>query len=343
LAEVFGRPASAKFSPSGVLHVLVQTGEVFKIDTKTGAKTLFITLQAGLDNMVFDADGTMYISNADFGWIMEVKPGGQTRTISIGGMIGPMGLAVLPGSNNQDALFVADLFRLRELNGLNGKEVNAEKGYLVPEPKKLTTPFTVSADGNKLVVSSFFNSLVQVWDPGTKTVLEEYPFPVPINAIRFKNDLVVVDLGLGGVVRASDKSMILPINNTTVFAPGGLATDGNLLWVADWGTGIIWQISFNGNTPNAPVPVAQGLKNPEGLAWDQNGGLLVVETGASRLSRVSLSTGKITPIAEGLKLGQPALEGFPPTWSFDGVAIGKSGKIYVSGWENNIIYVITKK
>jgi len=343
LATGFRWPVSAKFNPAGVLHVLDQTGEVFKIDRKTGAKTLFVTLQEGLDNMVFDASGTMYVSNADFGWITEVKPGGQTRVISKGGMIGPMGLAVLPGSNNQDALFVADLFRLRELKGNNGQEVNVEKGYLLPEPKKLTTPFTVSADGNKLVVSSFFNGLVQVWDPGTKTVLEEYPMPVPINAIRFKNDLVVVDLGLGGVVRAKDKSMILPIDNATVFAPGGLATNGELLWVADWGTGTIWQISFVGNTPNAPVALAKGLMKPEGLAWDQYGGLLVVETGASRLSRVNLSTGEVTSIAEGLKLGQPALDGFPPTWSFDGVAIGKSGKIYVSGWENNIIYSISKK
>ncbi|HEX5667286.1 MAG TPA: hypothetical protein VFX73_00715 [Chitinophagaceae bacterium] len=343
LATGFRWPVAAKFNPAGVLHVLDQTGEVFKIDTKTGAKTLFITLQEGLDNMVFDADGTMYVSNADFGWVTEVRPGGQTRIISKGGMISPMGIAVLPGSNNQEALFVADLFRLREINATSGREISVQKGYLLSEPKKLTTPFTVSADGNKLVVSSFFNSLVQVWDPATKTVLEEYSMPVPINAIRFKKDLVVVDLGLGGVVRASDKSMILPIDNAKVFAPGGLATDGELLWVADWGTGIIWQISFNGNTPNAPVPVAFGLMKPEGLAWDENGGLLVVETGASRLSRVDLSTGKVTSIAEGLKLGQPALDGFPPTWSFDGVAIGKSGKIYVSGFENNIIYSISKK
>jgi sugar lactone lactonase YvrE len=343
LATGFKWPVAAKFNPAGILHVLDQTGEVFKIDTKTGAKSLFITLQEGLDNLVFDADGTMYVSNADFGWITEVKPGGQTRVISKGGMISPMGVAVLPGSNSQDALFVGDLFRLRELDGNNGKEMSVEKGHLLPEPKKLTTPFSVSADGNKLVVSSWFNSLVQVWDPATKTVIQEYSMPVPINAIRFKNDLVVVDLGLGGVVRASDKSMILPINNTTVFAPGGLATNGELLWVADWGTGTIWQISFIGNTPNAPVAVANGLMKPEGLALDQDGSLLVVETGASRLSRVNLSTGEIKPIAEGLKLGQPALDGFPPTWTFDGVAVGKSGKIYVSGFEKNIIYSITKK
>jgi sugar lactone lactonase YvrE len=343
LATGFKYPVAAKFNPAGVLHVLDQTGEVFKIDIKTGAKTLFVTLQEGLDNLAFDASGTMYVSNADHGWITEVQQGGQSKIISKGGMISPMGIAILPGSNNQDALFVSDLFRLRELDGVNGKEVSVEKGYLLPEPKKLTTPFTVSADGNKLVVSSWFNSLVQVWDPSTKHVLEEYTMPVPINAIRFKNDLVVVDLGLGGVVRASDKSMILPIDNATVFAPGGLATNGELLWVADWGTGTVWQISFVGNKPNTPVAVAKGLLKPEGLALDQDGSLLVVETGASRLSRINLSTGKITAVVEGLKLGLTGLEGFPPTWGFDGVAVSKSGKIYVSGFGKNVIYSISKK
>jgi sugar lactone lactonase YvrE len=343
LATGFKWPVAAKFSPAGVLHVLDQTGEVFKIDITTGAKTLFVTLQDGLDNLVFDANGTMYVSNADHGWITEVQPGGQTKIISKGGMISPMGLAVLPGTNNQDALFVADLFRLRELNGSTGQELSVEKGYLLPEPNKLTTPFTVSADGNKLVVSSWFNSLVQVWDPNTKKVLEEFSMPVPINAIRVKNDLVVVDLGLGGVVKASDKSMILPIDNAKVFAPGGLATNGELLWVADWGSGTIWQISFTSGKPNAPVAVATGLMKPEGLALDLDGSLLVVETGASRLSRINLSTGEVKAVADGLKLGAAGLEGFPPTWGLDGVVVGKSGNIYVSGYGKNIIYSISKK
>ncbi len=343
LAIGFRWPVAAKFDAAGVLHVLDQTGEVFKIDIQTGAKTLFVTLQEGLDNLAFDANGNMFVSNADHGWIIEVQPDGQTRTISSGGMIGAGGLAVLPASNNQDALFVADLFRLRELNGLDGQEIGVDKGYLLPEPDALTTPFTVSADGNNLVVASWFNALVQVWDPNAKKVLEEHAMAVPINAIRFKNDLVVVDLGLGGVVRASDKSMILPIDNTTVFAPGGLATDGELLWVADWGTGTIWQISFVGNTPNAPVAVATGLMNPEGLALDKDGSLVVVETGAARLSRIDLSTGEATTIVDGLKLGLPALTGFPPTWSFDGIAIGQLGKIYVSGAGKNVIYCVSKK
>lgn len=344
VAGGFTVPAAAKFDSNGVLHVLDQTGEVFKVNTSTGEKTLFTKIQPGLDNLAFDSNGTLFISNADFGSIVEILPSGQPRTISRGGMISPMGLAVLPGANKQDDLFVADLFRLRKFNGLTGNEEKVYKGDLLGGEGNLTTPFTLSADGNNLIVSSWFGGVVQIWDPQSDQVVQTFPLGAPIDAIRFKNNIAVSDLGLGGVVWASDHSMILPIDNATVFAPSGLATDGETLWVADWGTGLIWQIGFNGNTPTAPVILASGLVNPEGLAWDKEGGLLVVETGASRLSRIDLATGAVSKIADGLKLSAPAigLDAFPPTYTFDGVAVGQSGDIYVSGGGKNVIYRVSK-
>ncbi|MFO7720220.1 MAG: hypothetical protein R6W85_07255 [Gillisia sp.] len=344
VATGFENPAAAKFGPGGILYVVDQTGEVFKVNPETGNKTLFATLEPGLDNLVFDSDGTLYITNADQGWVAEILPSGQARTISRGGMIAPQGLAVIPGSNKQDAVFVADLFNLRQFNGLNGKAENIYKGFLVPvNSQSLILPMNLSSDGNNLVISSWFSGAVQVWDPKTQQVLENYPMGAPIDAIRFKDDIVVSDLGLGGVVWASDNSMILPIDNVNVFAPGGLATDGETVWMADWGTGLVWQIDFDGKTPNAPVVVASGLANPEGLTLDMDGHLLVVETGASQLSRIDLFTGEVTKIVDGLELSGPGLEGFPPTWYFDGVAIGQSGDIYVSGGGANVIYRISSK
>ncbi len=341
----FQNPASAKFGPDGNLYVLDQTGEVFKIDTPTGEKTMFTTLEPGLDNMVFDAKGTLYITNADEGWVVRVLSGGQSRTISPGGMIAPSGLAVLAGPEGGDKLYVADLFRLRQFNGRSGKQEHVDKGFLVPKEKSssLTLPMNVSTDGNHLLVSSWFSGAVQVWDPRAQKVLEHYDMAAPVAAIRFGDDILVSDVGLGGVVRASDHSMILPIDNTTIFAPGGLATDGETVWVADWGSGTIMQIGFEGDTPNTPVVLASGLKNPEGLAFDHAGGLVVVESGAARLSRIDLSTGEVTTMVEDLELSAPGLEGMPPTWIFDGVAMGQSGDIYVSGGGSNIIYRVSRE
>lgn len=344
IASGFTNPVAAKFDSKGVLHVLDQNGEVSKINITTGEKTKFLTLQPGLDNLDFDSKGTLFISNADYGSVVEILPSNQPRTISRGGMINPQGLAVLPGSNKQDNLYVADLFRLRRFNGLTGREISDDKGFLVPpQPGSLTTPFTVSADGINLIVSSWFGNKVQVWDPQTDKVMKEYEIPVPINAIRFKDDIAVATLGLGGVVLASDNSMVLPINGTTTFAPGGMATNGEVLWVADWGSGIVTEVSFNGKIPSSTRIVASGLSNPEGLAVLPDGSLVVVETGISQLSRIDVNTGAVTKIVAGLRLSQTALPGLPPTNLFDGVAVGPSGSVYVSGGGKNVIYRVSLK
>ncbi len=345
VASGFNNPASAKFDRKGVLHVLDQTGAVYQVSIKTGEKTLFTTIEPGLDNMVFDTDGTLFMTNNDQGWVAEILAGGQARFISPGGMIAPSGVAVLAGPNDQDKVYVGDIYHLRQFNGQTGEQVNTYKGYLVPEENtvSLIQPMSLSADGNNLVVSSWYSGAVQVWDSQTHEVLEHYALGAPIDAIRFGEGIIVSDVTLGGVVWASDQSMILPIDNATVFAPGGLATDGETVWVADWGSGLIWQIGFEGNTPGTPAVVASGLMNPEGLTFEKEGSLLVVESGASRLSRIDLSTGESTKIVDGLELGGPGQEGLPPTYLFDGVAIGQSGDFYISDGNKNILYRVSKE
>jgi sugar lactone lactonase YvrE len=342
VATGFTWPAAAKFDSQKRLHVVDQSGEVFRVDTNTGVKTLIAHLEPGLDNLAFDSRGSLYISSADHGWIAQMLPSGQARTISPGGMIVPAGVAVLQRPDGRDAVFVADAWRLREFDGLTGRPANVYKGYLVPQvdPPSLTTPLTLSADGDHLVVSSVLGGAVQVWDPQTDQVLEHYPMPVPLNAIRCQADIVVADLGLGGVVWASDHAMILPMDGASVSVPAGLATDGEVLWVADWATGIVWQISFDGKTPLAPVRVADGLANPEGLAVDIDGSLLVVESGARRLSRIDPTTGVVQVVVEELELGAVGPPYSPPIYFFNGVAVGPSGAIYITGDVTNVLYRI---
>lgn len=340
VAEEFENPASAKFDPQGLLTVVDQTGEVFKIDIQTGEKSLFGKYQRGLDNMVFDKDGRLYISNNDFGWVAEMLPSRQLRYISKGGLILPQGLVVLPGSNNQDDLFVGDAYSLVKLNSTSGREEANFKGYLIPETNSLILPQSLSRDGNNIVISSWISGAIQVFDPELGQVMEQFPMAAPIDAIRFKDDIMATDIGLGGLVWASNQSMILPIDNANVFAPSGIATDGEKVWMADWGTGIIWQITFDGKTPQTPTVLAYGLSFPEGMAYEKSGNLLVVETGSAKLSRINLSTGEISTVAEGLSVKVHPLQDLPPTMFFDAVTVGPSGDIYVTGTDGNVIHHI---
>ncbi len=346
VAGGFVNPAAAEFGPDGLLYVLDQTGELFTIDLSTGQKTLFTTLEPGLDNMVFDENGILYMTNNDEGWVARILPNGKSRIISRGGMIVPQGIAVLAGPNNKDLVYEADLFSLREFNGRNGRQENQYKGFLVPPPGEisLTLSQNVSASGSDLVISSFFSSTVQIWNP-QDGVIADFADQVaaPIDAVRLNSgEVIVSDLGLGGVIRLSDNALIAPLA-----VASGLATDGETVWAADWATGNIVQLDFNGGTPT-PNVVASGLSFPEGLAVDKKGRLLVYETkgpaptGKSRLSRINLSNGKIKTLVKNLKPKEGGIPGFPPMWFFDGVAVGPSGAIYIRGGEKNVIYRVTK-
>lgn len=343
MADGFAWPAAAKFDAHGRLHVLDQSGYVVSVDVATGAVSTIATLEPGLDNLAFDDHGNLFVSSADFGWIAQLGDSGESRVLIGGGMILPMGVAVLSGPQGQDVVFVGDLFRLYEVDGGSGLNVGLFKGHLVPQPEKLTTPMSLSADGDRLVVSSWFGAAVQVWDPRTDVAIEHYDMPAPLNAIRFRDDLVVADPVLGGVVWASDLGMVLPMDGEEVFLPVGLATDGVHLWVGDWATGIVWQLDFDGRALVSTAPVAFDLSQPEGMALDLDGSLLVVETGTRQLSRIDLSTGAVSLVAAGLDVGVPALEGMPPSFFFDGVAVGPSGAIYVTENGRNALTRIVRR
>jgi streptogramin lyase len=203
----------------------------------------------------------------------------------------------------------------------------------------LTSPFTVAPDGTDLVVTSWLQGAVQVWDPESDTVVEGYEdFAGPLNAIRFQDDLVVAELATGRAVRLDAATGERTTLAQGLFVPAGLAASDDDLWVGDWASGVVWQIVADGEVLASPAPVAGGLVQPEGLALDRDGSLLVVESGLGRLTRIEPATGATSPVASGLGVAAPAVPGTPPTWVFNGVAVGATGDIYVTGDIANVVY-----
>jgi DNA-binding beta-propeller fold protein YncE len=172
-----------------------------------------------------------------------------------------------------------------------------------------------------------------------------HTFAGPLNAIRFQGDMVVAELETGSVVRARGAN---PAERVTLAAglgvPAGLAATDDDLWVGDWATGSVLQLVADGQPLARPRVMARRLAAPEGLAVAPDGrSLLVVESGAGRLSRIDLKTGRVSTVADGLALGAqgiPGVPGVPPTWSFNGVAVGPSGAVYVSGDKANVLYIL---
>jgi LPXTG-motif cell wall-anchored protein len=337
VADGFGVPAAVKFDSQGRLYVGDQMrGEVSRVDLKTGSKELIASGLFGLDNIAFDSQDRLFVANAQDGSISEVLTHGTTRTVSPGGMIAAGGVAVLPTAAGE-SVFVADLFTLREFDGRTGEAKSVQRALI--DIPGITTPMTVSADGNHLILSSWFGNAVQVWDPETRQVLEHLDFGLPLNAIRFQGDLVVA--GLASVVRASAADPAVRVTLADgLKTPAGLAANGDDLWVSERGAGSVLQIVADGEQLSEPMPVATGLSFPEGLALTPGGNLLVVEAGAGRLSLINTRTGEVSAVAEGLELGAEGTPGMPPTWGFNGVAVGPSGAIYVTGDIGSVLYRI---
>jgi sugar lactone lactonase YvrE len=337
VADGFRSPDAVKFDSQGRLYVADYiVGEVSRVDVETGSKEVIATGLSDIDNIAFDSHDRLFVSHAQEGSIFEVLPDGTTRTVSPGGMIEPEGVAVLPRAGGE-SVFVADTHTLREFDGLTGEGRSVERHYLTV-PGEID-PQTVSADGDHLVLSSWMSSVVQVWDPDTREVLQHVEFPFPLNAIRFNGDLIVA--GFTSVVRVSAAD---PEVRETLAegldTPAGLAATDNDLWVSERGTGRVLQIVADGKQLSEPTPVATGLSSPEGLAVTPGGNLLVVEAGAGRLSLINTRTGEVSTVAEGLELGAEGPPGMPPTWLFNGVAVGPSGAIYVTGDKANVLYRI---
>jgi sugar lactone lactonase YvrE len=241
---------------------------------------------------------------------------------------------------------MADLFCLREYNGVTGEEKSLVR-HIIGLPG-LTSPLTVTPDNDVLILTSWISNAVQIWNPENHKVVEEYnDFQTPINAIRFQGDLIVAELGTGTgtarVIRArSDERVTLVNASNGLVVPSGLAASDNILWVADWATGRVLQITENGKVLSEPRTIAEGLSHPEGLAWTPDGYLLIVETGAGRISLIDPDSGNIDTIEQGLKLGIPAVPNSPPTWIFSDVALGSSGVIFITSDVENVLYRIER-
>jgi sugar lactone lactonase YvrE len=260
------------------------------------------------------------------------------RTLVKGGLIMPGGVAVMPRSGESEALFVADLWTLAEFDARSGRLIDVDGDGIIE-------PWTAAPDGDHVILTSFLSNAVQVWDPRDNTAAATYEgFAAPLNALRFQGDLVVAELGTGSVVRQDAGGKRTTIADSTtlpppgLFVPSGLAAMGDDLWVADWATGIIWKIAGEG----APRIVTGGLAAPEGMAVDHDGSLLVVESGAGRLSRVDPITGAVSTVVDGLAMDVAGPQGLPPTFAMSSVAVDSHGTMLVSGAgaERSVVYRI---
>lgn len=321
-------PGAVDIAPDGTMYVSDAGGAgIFRFDPVTHTKTL-VAETAPADNMAIDSRGRVFFSGGNDGAIYRIVGNGQVVVVSAPGLGTNSGLAAGIGPDGHEWVYAATKFQFWGFDGRTGQERLLTGALPLPD--------TAFDDGENLVLSGTFANMVAVWNPESGAMLAFYPFfATPLNAIRFDGDLIVAELVTGpGTARVTryDEGSATSQTFGGFMVPTGLAATDDDLYAADWLAGVVYQLVRDGQTLDPMEAVVTGLHGPEGLALTSGGDLLVVETWTQQLSLIELGAGPavVTPLLTDLDVGQPAPEGFPPIWNFDGVAVGPNGTIYLS-------------
>jgi sugar lactone lactonase YvrE len=333
----WGVPIAVKFDSQGNLYAANQgNGEVVRIDLDNpdlaNNRELLAQLPVGwLDNLALDENDRLFVSSFSDGAVLEVLPGGELRTVSPGGLIVPMGLAIL-----EDTIYTSNPATLSGFDTKTGEEVSLIRSVFGFGPLPPATGLA-AWNGDVVVMSSISGDLV-VWDPETQTVVLGTQFALPIDAQPFQGDLIVSESGTGNVVRASGPGLAVREVLATMTLAGGLAATEDDLYVSDAGLGEVLQIIADGELLGPPRTVASGFMLPEGLALRSAGNnLLVVDGGEQTLVEVNLESGNVKTIATDLGFQTP-IPGVAPLGWFNDVEVDATGAIYVNGDRANVIH-----
>lgn len=340
IAEGFKTPAAANVDPQNRDNVYVVdtgTGGIWSVSLTSKAKRLVASMKPGLDNLAFDSRGRLFVSSmTDNGVYLVDKQTGAHRTIVEGKLAVPADLAVT-SDGARETVHVADVFSYRTVDGQSG----AVSDVLRVHGETHAYPIGLSIGPKHVLLSSWFSNTVEKVDRKTgKLVGTLGDFAAPVDAVEMPDGaLYVAELGSGNLVKVEPDGKTRAIVLKELRAPVALALGpGGTLYVTEFAGGAVTAIDLAAGTRRV---VADGLAGPEGIDVGPNGQLFVAEVGQKRVLMVDPVSGAKTVIASNLDIGLPSFAGGPPALVPTGVAVGRSGTVYVSSDTRNALYKLT--
>lgn len=325
VAGDLGVPDSVKFDAQGfIVSTQVASGQVLRIDPRSGERTLLAQLTPGLDNLTF-VDDRLFVSNFT-GEITEILGGGDTRTVLPGGLNWPLDLAIGDDGN----LYVADgtyFYVVSPDGSLQTVGMLFSPGY--PGFLRGLAPagpgtFVVATSGGQI-------ARYRPGDGETDYLADGFDQLYGV-AIGPGDTIVFAEFGTGRV--HSLRSGSVDVVASGLQDPVGVAFDPNgSPLVSESGAGRVVRVA------GSPETVVDGLQRPQGiLVADRT--LYIVDAGAKEVIAVDLNTGGRHTVASGLPVGPPPgvepkpLKGMPPfsgpQGPFAGITMGPDGTLYVS-------------
>ena len=326
LVDGFGYLIALKVDRTGNLLTLeTDTGKLWRVDRRSGARTLVAVGPRGSDNLVEDRDGTIYVSNFVQGniWRVDQARGVMEPLTADRSLTLPFSLSEAPDGS----IVVGDFSAVARVAG--GRVTRLSRALV--DGVQLLTPGAVQV-GRDLYFSDFLppeGRIVRMdLNSGKRhLVAGGFGFPWAVRAGP-GGALLASDQALGAVFTVDPDSGLRTPLVEGLQSPSGLAFDSGqgVVYVSDTGAGRILAIAASG----APTAVATNLNHPEGLAVARDGTLLVVEGDDGRLMRLDPRRHTRSVVATGLPTKTVGM-GIPLMNFSSDVIVRRDGTIVVSG------------
>lgn len=289
----------------------------------------------GPSDIAIDSIGSIYV--ADYGnyKVRKITPSGVVNTFAGSGSAGSANLVRTAASFNSPAgldvdaagnIYVADVnnYKIRKISPLGGASTAAGAGTAgvlngTPGNSTFNRPYAVHVDpdGNVLIADTY-NNLARKLVPGVgvTTVASSVTFNHPQGITNdVSGNIFLSDFGSNKIYKMTHSGAGY---TTTTFAGSG--ADG---------------------TANGTKTVAS-FSGPRGMAFDVSGNLYVSDYNSSLIRRIS-PTGVVTTLAgvvgtHGSTDGEGTAASF---WNPAGMAIDKTGNLYVADYSNNMVRKIS--
>lgn len=340
IASGFKTPAAANIDPQNRDNVYVVdtgTGGIWSVSLTSKAKKLVASMKPGLDNLAFDSRGRLFVTSmTDNGVYLVDKQTGAHRTIVEGKLAVPTDLAVT-SEGAKDTVHVADVFSYRTVDGANGDVTDVLRVH----GETHAYPIGISVGPKNVLLSSWFSNTVEKVDRKTgKLVATLTEFAAPVDAVEFADgSIYVAELASGNLVKVSadgkERSTVMKELRGPVAMVHGA---GPLIYITEISAGVVTEIDVAAGTRRV---VADNLTGPEGIDLGPDGKLYVAEVGQKRVVSIDPATGAKTVIASNLDIGLAPFPGGPPALVPTGVAVGRTGIVYVSADIRNSLYKLT--
>ena len=276
LASGFKIPVAVNLDSNDNLYVAdTALGRMLRVDINTGEKTLVATVEPGIDNLALNSHDELFITNMNDNALIKIHTRtGAARTVVHSDISVPGGLDLVE-ENGKETLLLGNLFTYSTIDGASGEVTDIKRGLR----DHFEMPMSVNIQGERVVVTSWFTSGVEILDRNThQSLAVHHGFQQPVDALELADGtLLVAEHGTGAIIEVSaDGDREVLVDELPGIAALRQGSDENTFYATDVLKGQLLEIDDDGDIDI----IAEGLDRPEGFDVAADGSIPITATSA---------------------------------------------------------------